>query len=381
MSRIFKNGKIILEDRIVEDKLIVFDDKIIDITDSYDFSGHDVIDLNGKYVSPGFIDIHIHGSNGSDVMDGTIEALETISESVSRNGVTSFLATTMTQSHEDIEKSFDAVKSFMDRDDSKGAKIVGIHVEGPFINKDYKGAQNGDYIIPPDKKLVGKYLDYIKLLTVAPEVDGMVDFVVDTKEKNDAVKFSIGHSGATYEQAMKAYNAGIDSTTHTFNGMTGLHHRKPGIVGAVLMKKPYFEIIADDVHLHSAIYGIMGDCVGVDKMILVTDAMCACNMKPGVYELGGQKVVVDADSARLTSGNLAGSVLKLNLGIHNVLKSTDFKLNEVVNMATINPANMLGLDDVGKIEKGFKADFAVFDEQLNIDMTIVDGRVVYREEK
>lgn len=380
MTKAFINGKIILEDSILENKVILFDNEIISITDKFDLDEYEVIDLKGKYISSGFIDIHIHGSNGSDVMDATVEALENISRSVSRNGVTSFLATTMTQTSEDIIRSFDAVKSFMEKESCDGAKIIGIHVEGPFISHEYKGAQNGKYIVAPNEKMIEEYLDYIRLMTIAAEVEGMVDFMIKTKEKKDSVKFSLGHSGATYEQAVNAYESGVDSTTHTFNGMTGLHHRKPGVVGAVLKRKPYFEIIADNIHVHSALYSIMADCVGIDKMILVSDAMCACNMEPGTYELGNQKVIVDETSARLENGVLAGSVLKLNEAVRNVFANTEFDLCDVVKMVTINPANMLGLEKTGRLAKGYKADFVVFDDQLNINMTVAEGKIIYREE-
>lgn len=380
MAKVFINGKIIMEDEIIKNKYLVFDEDILEITGNINLNDYEVIDLEGKYISPGFVDIHIHGSNGSDVMDGTKKALDNIAVNVAKNGVTSFLATTMTHSSDEIKKAFEAIKSYIDNETVNGAKIVGIHAEGPFINKEYKGAQNDSYIVPPDHDLVGDYLDYIKLITVAPEIKGVIDFVKETKLKNHSVRFSIGHSGATYEQAIEGYEAGIDSTTHIFNSMTGLHHRKPGIIGAVLKVKPYFEIIADNVHLHSALYDIMGDCVGKDKMILVTDAMCACNMKPGVYEFSGQKVIVDENSTRLENGNLAGSVLKLNSAILNVLNNTKYELYEVVNMATLNPANMLGIENIGRLKSGCKADFAVFDDQLEIYMTVVNGNIVFRAE-
>lgn len=162
--------------------------------------------------------------------------------------------------------------------------------------------------------------------------------------------------------------------------MTGLHHREPGIVGAVLKKKPYFEIIADMIHCHKDLYDILGDAIGKDKMILVTDAMCACHMPPGSYQLGGQEVIVDETSARLKNGTLAGSILKMNEAIKNVLNHTTYSLPEVVNMCTSNPAKLLNLHKAGNLEKGNKSDFAVFDSDIAIKMTWVQGRMVYRED-
>jgi len=379
MKKALINGRIIMPDGIYDDKILIYDQHILDIVDQLDDENMETLDVEGKFISPGFIDIHIHGSNGSDVMDGTQQALETISKAIVKNGVTGYLATTMTLSQNDIRQSFDNVKAYMGQEQS-GAQILGIHVEGPFINAEYKGAQNDKYIIAPKLDLVNDHMDQIKLLTVAPEVKGMLDFVKQVKQVDETTKFSIGHSAATYEEAMDAYKSGIDSTTHLFNGMTGLHHRKPGIVGAVLKQKPYFEIIADQIHVHTALYDIMGDCVGKDKMILITDAMCACQMAPGTYELGGQAVIVDETSARLSGGQLAGSILKMNNAIKNVWDHTTYDLHDVVNMATKNPSAMLGLEGMGQIKIGYDANFAVFDEQLDIEMTILDGQVIFRKE-
>lgn len=379
MKKAFVNGKVILEDGIVENLSVLFDEEIIDLVKTFDETLYEVIDLEGLYISPGFVDIHIHGINGSDVMDGHLEALMNISSSLLKNGVTSYLATTMTLAKQDIRQAFATVKSYM-KEKQSGAKLLGLHVEGPFINEAYKGAQNEKYIIAPDVSLVEPYTDNIKLITVAPEVDGMMDFVKSVKTLNENIQFSIGHSAATYEHAVEGFENGISSTTHLFNGMTGLHHRKPGIVGAVFKKKPYFEIIADQVHLHAALYDIVGDAVGIDKMILITDAMCACQMAPGEYELGGQSVIVDHNSARLKNGSLAGSILKMNDAIKNVENHTHYSLSDVVNMASRNPSNLLGLKNIGVIKKGNQADFAVFDNEMQIHMTFVNGQNVYRKD-
>lgn len=371
------NGKIILSEKVLEGYVLVFDETIKAITKELP-KDVEIIDVKGQFVSPGFIDIHIHGSNGADVMDGKEESLDIIANTVLKCGVTSFLATTMTLGKTDITKSFKAVSDYMKKQ-KQGAKIQGIHVEGPFINPVYKGAQNDKYIIAPDYKLIQDHTDIIKLMTVAPEVDGMMDFVKLVKSKHPSIKFSIGHSAATYEEAVESYSNGVDSTTHLFNGMTGLHHRKPGIVGAVFKKKPYFEVIADKIHVHTALFDIVGDCVGKEKMILITDAMCACHMLPGTYELGGQKVLVDETSARLESGALAGSILKMNESIKNIMLHTDYKIEEVVKMTTENPCNMLGLKNIGKIENGYYSDLTIFDEEYNVNMTIVNGQIRFRK--
>ncbi|MCH4890772.1 N-acetylglucosamine-6-phosphate deacetylase [Acidaminobacter sp. JC074] len=374
MKKAIINGKVIL-DKGIEEVTIIYDKNIQAIGKDLDVSDCEVIDVKGAYVAPGFLDIHIHGSLGADVMDGKETSLEVISNAVLNNGVTRFLATTMTMSKEDIKKSFETVKDYMGNE--SGGKILGIHVEGPFINKSFKGAQAEKYIIAPEMSLVEDHLDIIKLMTVAPEVEGTLDFIEKAKKVSD-VRFSVGHSAASYEEAIKGYENGVDSTTHMFNAMTGLHHRNPGIVGAVFKNKPYFEVIADKIHVHPALFDIIGDAVGKDKMILVTDAMCACQMTPGHYELGGQKVVVDETSARLENGVLAGSILRMNEAIRNVYKNTNYQLHEVVKMASKTPAKMLGLEGIGLIEEGYVADFSIFNDNIDIEMTIVDGLVKLR---
>lgn len=375
MKKALLNGQIVFNDRI-ESVDIIIDETILEIGTNLNTEGCEIIDVKGAYVSSGFIDIHIHGSKGADVMDGKKSSLDTISEAVLKNGVTSFLATTMTMSKQDIKKSFETVSDYM-KSESKGANILGIHVEGPFINKSYKGAQNGSYIIPPDYDMIKSHMDIIRLMTIAPEVEGTLDFVKRLKNESSQIKFSIGHSAATFEQAVNGYETGIDSTTHLFNGMTGLHHRNPGIVGAVFKKKPYFEVIADKIHVHEGLFDVLGDCIGKDKMILVTDAMCACQMDPGEYDLGGQLVVVDDTSARLKSGTLAGSILRMNDALRNLKSHTDYKLYDLINMVTLNPATMLGLENIGKVETGYHADLTVFDKDMKVQYTIVNGTVKY----
>lgn len=370
------NGRIILPDEIIENHILIFDENIRGIVTELPDAVEEVIDINGKYIAPGFIDIHIHGTNGSDVMDGQVDSLKNISKSLLKNGVTTFLATTMTMGKTDIKAAFESVKNYPSTA-HEGARLAGIHVEGPFINKAYKGAQNESYIITPEYELIKDYVELIKLITVAPEVPGMLDFVDMIKSKHPHIQFSIGHSAATYEEAVEGYEHGIASTTHLFNGMTGLHHRKPGIVGAVFKKKPYFEVIADQIHLHTAIYDIVGDAVGIDRMILITDAMCACQMVPGIYELGSQKVIVDETSARLESGALAGSILRMHHAVKNVFEHTHYSLSEVVNMATRNPANLLDIQDAGTIKIGKRADLVVLDDAFEIEMTLVNGKTLY----
>ncbi|TDT51883.1 N-acetylglucosamine-6-phosphate deacetylase [Fonticella tunisiensis] len=375
------NGKIIMENEVISGKALLFDEKINGIVDREalnDFENLEIIDAEDNYVSPGLIDVHIHGSGGRDTMEGTMEALETISRSIAGNGVTSFLPTTMTMDRESIYRAFDAVREAM-KINMPGAQVLGTHMEGPFINEKYKGAQNPKYIVEPDYDFIKDYLDVIKILTFAPEKDENHKFIDKMKEHEEIV-LSIGHSNATYAQAMEAIERGVRHVTHTFNAMTPLNHREPGIVGAAFRSNITCELIADTIHVHPAVFKILKDIKGNDKVVLITDCMMAGCMEDGVYELGGQKVVVKDRAARLEDGTLAGSVLTLNRAIKNMLDNTDLEVYEAVAMASLNPARVIGMDDVkGSIKKGKDADLVIFDDEFNAITTIVKGNTVFNK--
>lgn len=371
------NGKIILENDILENKVLVFDDKILDILDEAP-KNCEIIDAKGKYVSPGFIDIHIHGNMGKDTMDATKEALTTIAKSIVRHGVTSFLPTTMTMDQESIYNALDAIKSLMGYGEDK-AEILGAHLEGPFINQKYKGAQNESYIIEPSYEFIEKYKDVIKVITYAPEQDENFKF---TKEvvKNTDIALSIGHSKATFNQATEAINLGARNITHLFNAMTPLNHRNPGVVGAGLTSDIYCEIIADKIHISEDLFQFILDNKGEDKLILITDSIEAGGLEDGEYSLGGQKVTVKDSQARLESGALAGSVMPLNKMVYNFLNNTNLDIRKVVRLAAINPARSIGIDKTkGSIEIGKDADIILIDEDINCYMTINKGKVVYKK--
>ena len=384
-----KNGRIIIKNEILDQRVLLFDQKILGIVSNqefekkYDASKYQTIDAKGQYVSPGFIDIHIHGTNGHDVMDGTQEALERISQSLTSSGVSSFLPTTMTQAWDQISTAFENIKKHMERQlskDFRGARILGTHMEGPFISPQYKGAQDPSYIISPNFDLVKPYINQLKVITIAPEILGGLDFIKKISETSKAV-CSMGHTSASYQEAMEGIEAGIKSATHLFNAMTPLHHRDPGAVGAVLSSDIFFEIIADTVHTHPAILSMVADIKGTDKMILVTDAMRATCMKCGQYDLGGQKVKVTEDSARLEDGTLAGSILKMNQAIKNVVVHTKYDLGTVIRMASENPATLIGcFYERGSLEVGKFADITLFTEDITIQKTYVEGVLQYNKE-
>ncbi|MGL5716849.1 MAG: N-acetylglucosamine-6-phosphate deacetylase [Paraclostridium sp.] len=371
------NGKIVLKNEVLENKVIIFDEKIVDISNEAP-KGCEIIDAKGNYISPGLVDIHIHGNMGKDTMEGTDEAIDTIAKSIMRHGVTSFLPTTMTMDEESINKALESIRKGMNRD-TKGAKVIGAHLEGPFINKMYKGAQNGSYIVNPSYEFINKYEDVIKIVTYAPEEDIDLKFTKDIKNNTDIV-LSIGHSAATFTQAREAIAKGANNITHTFNGMTGLNHRDPGVVGAALTTDVYTEIISDTIHITKDLFQFILDSKGKERIVLITDSMEAGGLEDGVYSLGGQDVIVKDGAARLESGSLAGSVLSLNRMLKNFYENTNLSINEAIHLASLNPAMSISLDkNKGSLEIGKDADIAIFDNEFNCYMTIVNGEIVFNQ--
>jgi N-acetylglucosamine-6-phosphate deacetylase len=370
--RAIVNAKIITQREVLIGYNLLFGKKIIGITKELPIWA-ETIDAKGLYLSAGFIDIHIHGSAGHDVMDATPEALSGIAKSIVQTGTTSFLATTMTMSKEAIERALVTVQNHKHED---GAKVLGVHLEGPFINKSKHGAQNPDYIEKPNFELIEPYMDVVKMITIAPEVEGAEAFKRHIKKHFPKVLLSVGHSDASYEETKQSFTWGISHATHLFNAMNPLHHREPGIVGAVLENEQVScEIIADLIHLHPLFFNMVHK-LKKDKLLLVTDAMRAGCMKCGEYDLGGQKVVVKDGEARLENGTLAGSVLKLNDALKNFYKHTDITLPELIAKVTSIPAEKLGLK-IGKLEEDYPADFVLFDEEFEISRTFVNGEEVY----
>jgi N-acetylglucosamine-6-phosphate deacetylase len=382
------NGKLVMSDKVIHDSVIIFEKKIVDIINTANFLQYKekyekeykeeiiVIDAKGKYVSPGFIDIHIHGSGGFDTMDATTEALKVISSTIAAKGVTGFLPTTMTMDRASIYSALNAVREAMTLE-IKGAKILGVHMEGPFINEKYKGAQKADNIIKPDYSIIKDYLDIIKLITLAPEKDENHSFIKKVKG-NSKITLSIGHSDASYEQALEAIEHGITHATHTFNAMTPLNHRKPGIVGAIFTSDITCELIADTIHVHPAIFNILLNAKHKDKLVLITDAMRAGCMRSGTYDLGGQAVMVKNGAAKLQDGTLAGSVLTLNKAVKNMLSHCDLEIYEAVAMASLIPAKVINMDNKkGSLEVGKDSDIIIIDKELEVYFTIVEGTIVF----
>ncbi|MBQ8999070.1 MAG: N-acetylglucosamine-6-phosphate deacetylase [Clostridium sp.] len=379
------NGKIILPNEIVENKILLFDNKILNICDSIprEYEYVEIIDAKGKYVSPGLIDIHIHGNVGYDFMNTSLFENTKIEKSIASKGVTGYLMTTMTMSKEKIHSALKSARFNINNKNENvlGAKPLGVHLEGPFLNEIYKGAQDPDFIIAPSFELIEEYKDIIKVITYAPEKDINLEFTKYIRDNTDIV-LSMGHTNATYDEAVEAFSSGAKHATHLFNAMTGLNHRNPGVVGACLLNDGFkCELIVDNIHFNKDLCKLIVKSKKLEDIILVTDAMEAGNMPDGTYSIGGHPVKVESGSARLVSnGALAGSVLNLNTAVKNFYENTSLKLNEVIQLASLNPAKSLGLDALkGSLEVGKDADIVIFDETMECYMTFVEGEAVYKK--
>ncbi|MEG6567420.1 N-acetylglucosamine-6-phosphate deacetylase [Thermoanaerobacterium saccharolyticum] len=379
MRTLIVNGRLLVDGNIVDDKDVLIEGNKISAIGNGLYADN-TIDAEGNYVSPGFVDIHIHGSSGFDTMDGTFEAINTISKSVAMHGTTSFLPTTMT---EDKGKIKNAIKNVFDnKDHVEGAEILGIHMEGPFINSKQKGAQDDKFILKPTienfTEICGDYIGVVKLVTIAPEVEGALDLIKYLREKN--IIASVGHTDSTYDDVASGFKAGITHATHVFNAMKGFHHREVGTVGAVFDLDISAEVIADGIHSVFPAIRTLIRLKGKEKVNLITDAMMATNLRDGLYQLGGQDVYVKDGAARLKSGVLAGSTLTLDKAVKNILFNADLTLPESVALASYNSAKVIGVDDKkGLIKEGYDADIIIFDENIEIKKTIVGGKIVYEK--
>lgn len=376
---ILTNAKIVLPDRIITGAILLNDGKIKKIYEGSMVGELGGIDVEGRYIVPGFIDVHIHGAGGADAMDNTEEALRTISKFIAQHGTTSFLATTLTSSKETLKEVLEKIGK-LQNENIEGATIFGAHMEGPYFDVQYKGAQNDKYIKPAGIKEIEEYLNVkpglVKLFSMAAKGEGALESIKFLKE--NGVVVSVGHSGVSFEEVQAAVKAGIGHSTHTYNGMKGFTHREPGVVGAVMLNDSVnAEIIFDKIHVHPEAVRLLIKTKGVDRVVCITDAMCATGLPDGNYKLGELDVYVRDGQARLISNDaLAGSVLTMDKAFKHLIE-LGYSLFDAVKMTSTNAAKEFGLN-AGVLQEGKDADIVLLNPDYSVEMTIVKGEVKYQ---
>ncbi|MBM7553133.1 N-acetylglucosamine-6-phosphate deacetylase [Thalassobacillus pellis] len=336
------------------------------------------IDGNGQLLIPGMIDVHIHGADGYDMMDGKTESVGAVSKACARTGCTSFLATSVSSSLQDLLTMVNKVKHSQGRE--PGARIAGMHIEGPYLNVKRKGMQKEGHLRHPDLEEMETILNeaegLIRMVTLAPELPGGIEMIHFLKTRE--IIPAIAHSDATYEQALEAFHEGATHVTHCCNGMRPMHHRDPGLVMAAFeQEKVSVQAIVDNIHLHPAMVRLIHREKGADKTVLITDALQAMGLGDGTYTFGGHQVQVKNGVATLADGTLASSTVTMNEALKNAVDA-GIPLHDAIQMATQTPADILGMTEKGRVAAGCDADLVLLDENFQVVWTMVEGDVVYK---
>lgn len=375
---IIKNGQVFNSNgRFIPADVELAGDRIVKVAPAGTLHGDEELDAAGKYVTPGFVDIHIHGAAGSDFcdgMDGSDKYVRAMQKYLGSQGVTSFLGTTMAFSEEILDRIFDAARPIFGQE-GYGAVLRGVNMEGPFFNKAKKGAQAEEYIIDPDWEMFRRLWERsghnIRLVDVAPELPGALEFA---QKASKLCTVSIAHTCATYEEATAAFANGFTHTTHLFNAMPAFTHRAPGVVGAASDFAEHIEMICDGIHLNPSVVRAVFNMFGSDRVCIISDAMQACGMPNGEYSLGGQKVFMTDGLATLADGTIAGSATCQAEGFRRAVKF-GVPLESALKAATINPAKAAGLfDEVGSIAVGKRADVLVLGTDLHPEHIFIGGK-------
>lgn len=382
---VIKNGTVITPFRTIRNGVVIFENgKITAVGGESDVKmpkRAKVIDASGKIVAPGFIDIHIHGGGGRDIMDASYEAVKEVAKFVASHGTTSFVATTISTSRPNLLRTIKAVRTAREKG-TDGAEVLGVHLEGPYINPEKRGAHSADYVRLPSLDEFEETWEAsnhaVKIVTLAPEIEGSKILIQRLRELG--IVASIGHSNATYIQAVDAIKQGVRHATHMFNRMSGFDPREPGVIGAVLVHDELTaELICDNIHVHPAAMNLLVRVKGSERVVLVTDAIRAAGMPDGEYALGKQHVIVKDGVSRLRSGDLAGSTLTMDRAVRNMMKLVGTPLQTAVKMVTINPAVVINVDkNKGSLEPDKDADIVIIDDEISVYMAIAKGNIVYK---
>ena len=370
------NGQVYVGRRFQRKTISVSAGKIRLMDPDIQVSG-DVIDISGRKVVPGFIDIHTHGAVGVDVNGADVDGLEKIGAFFAKHGTTSWLASILTDTEEQTCHAISQCLAYQ-RAPYMGAQLLGIHLEGPFLASQFKGAMPEHLLKKGSLDLLTSYQDKaegnVRYITVSPEVEGVLEMIPALKELGITV--AIGHSGADYDTAMAAIRAGAAACTHTFNAMALLHQHRPAILGAALESDIYCEMICDGLHLHPGIVRLLWKTKGGGRLVAITDSIMAAGLPDGYYHLGVNQVVVENGDAKLVSdGTRAGSTLTQDRALRNILAFTGLPLEDVLPVLTENPAKLIGVyDRKGSIEDGKDADLVVLDDHAQITEVFLRGR-------
>ncbi len=380
MRTYITGGNLITPHRILPGHTLVIEgDKIIAVGSGELAPGPDsaVISATGSWISPGFIDVHTHGAMGTGAMDATPEAIHQMARFKAKHGVTSYLPTTWSAPPGRVMEAIENIANCPQPQD--GAHHLGVHIEGPYLNVAYRGAQRPELIRLPDPQEYEAWLETgaVRLVTLAPELEGALDFV--DRALPAGVRFAIGHSGATYEQVIEAADHGVSQVTHLFNGMLGVHHRRPGTLGGCLVEdRLYTQLIVDGVHAHPEMVKLAIRVKTPSRSILITDAIRGAGLPDGDYNFDGQVMFVRNGVSRTLEGGLSGSTLTMDQGVRNLINFTGLPLHEVLPMATSVPAESMGWGGrKGVLAPGADADLVFLNTALEVQKTMILGRIVY----
>lgn len=378
-TSLLKCAQLVLPDRIEHDMcLLLHNGKIVEIAAHIDPpQGANIIDATHDIVMPGFVDTHVHGGNGADTMDATPAAFATMSAFFAAHGVTGWLATTVTANQNDIDTVLNVAQKAQTDGSLNGAKLLGVHLEGPYINTKWRGAQDATFVRPANPTEYENWFasGIIKLITMAPEAAPENLALLDYALAHGAA-VALGHTDCTYDQALTFFARGANQSTHTFNAMRGLHHREPGLVGAVMDTPVYAQLIADGIHVQPAAMRALYQCKGATKLAVISDAIRATGLGDGEYRMVDQTVIVKDQVARMPNGALAGSLLTMDVALRNIIHTTGCTLPEAALMCSHTPAASIGMGHCkGKIELGYDADLVILDDRLCVKHTFTQGNI------